>query len=40
MLGIIIWVVLIIVLAACIFPWWFIPSAIIYGLIVAFFKKY
>lgn len=31
MAGIIIWCILLIVIAACLLPWWFIPSCIVAG---------
>lgn len=29
MLGVIVWIILLVVIAICITPWWFVPSIII-----------
>lgn len=39
MVGLIVWCILILFIAACILPWWFIPATIIYFVIVEFLKK-
>jgi hypothetical protein len=36
MLGLIIWCILIIIIAVCITPWWFLPSVIIVSIINEF----
>lgn len=39
MLGIIIWAVLLVIIAACLLPWWFLPTVLIYSIIVSLCKK-
>lgn len=39
MLGLIVWVILIIIIAACIMPWWFLPVCIIGNIIALCFYK-
>jgi len=39
MLGLIIWAILILIIAACIFPWWFLPLCIVGTLISLFTFK-
>jgi hypothetical protein len=34
MLGVFIWAVLLIILGACLLPWWFLPGMVVYCLFV------
>lgn len=38
MFGLIIWCILLIVLAVCIMPWWFLPVVIIYAITINVMK--
>lgn len=40
MLGLIVWCIIIIVIAVCLLPWWFLPSMIVYFTIVELLKKH
>ena len=40
MLGLIVWCILIIIIAVCILPWWFLPGLIIYFTIVELLRKH
>jgi len=33
MLGLIVWCILIIVIACCILPWWFLPTVIVFSVL-------
>lgn len=39
MLGLIVWALLIIWIAACILPWWFLPAVFVAGLVWSFIDK-
>ena len=39
MLGLIIWCILIIIIAACLLPWWFLPAMATIGVLYELIKK-
>ncbi len=39
MLGLIVWAILIIWIAACILPWWFLPAVVVVGIVWSFIDK-
>jgi len=40
MLGLIVWCIIIIVIAVCILPWWFLPVTVLYFIIVELLRKH
>ena len=39
MLGVIVWCILLIFIAACILPWWFLPAVFVTGVLWTFMNK-
>ena len=40
MIGLIVWAIIFIVIAACLLPWWFLPAMFVYFFLVEIGKKH